>query len=58
MSGNIPQDPFNSDGVDFTQFGANFRSLYMSLVASGFKEPEALEISIRVNCAILAKMTA
>jgi hypothetical protein len=57
MSGNIPPDPFNSGGVDFTQFGANFRSMYMSLVASGFKEAEALEISIRINCAILTKMT-
>lgn len=52
---NIPPDPFNSDSTDFTAFGANCRSMYMSLVASGFKESEALEIMIRVNCAVVSK---
>lgn len=55
MSSNVPPDPFNSDTPDFTPFGANCRSMYMSLVASGFKESEALEIMIRVNCAMISK---
>lgn len=55
MSDKIPPDPFNMGNVDFTVFSANCRNMFLSLVASGFKESEALEIMIRVNCAIVAK---
>lgn len=55
MSDSIPPDPFNSGSQDFTGFSANCRNMFMSLVASGFKESEALEIMIRVNCAIVSK---
>ena len=41
--------------VDFTVFSANCRNMFLSLVASGFKESEALEIMIRVNCAVVSK---
>lgn len=54
----MPPDPFNMNVPDMAPFAANLRSLYTSLLASGFKEIEALEITIRVTCAMVAKTTA
>jgi hypothetical protein len=52
---NMPPDPFSSDSPDLTQFAANFRNMFTSLVAAGFKDIEALEITIRLNCAMVLK---
>jgi hypothetical protein len=52
----MPTDPFSSDTPDLTQFAANCRGMYTSLVAAGFKEPEALEIMIRVTSAMFMKL--
>ena len=53
---NMPPDPFNSDGTpDLTQWAANCRVMYTSLLAAEFKDTEALEITIRIMQSIMAK---
>lgn len=54
MNENMPPDPF-SGGADLTPFATNCRNMYTSLLAAGFKEAEALEITIRVTCAFFVK---
>lgn len=44
----MPPDPFSSSGPGLSVWAANIRDMYTSLLAAGFKEPEALEIT--VNC--------
>lgn len=53
---NMPPDPFNMNIPDMGPFAANCRGIYTSLLAAGFKEQEALEIMIRVTCAMFTKM--
>jgi hypothetical protein len=55
MREKMPPDPFNSNAPDMGPFAANCRGMYTSLLASGFKEAEALEITIRVTCAMFMK---
>lgn len=53
---NLPPDPFGgSQSPDLNQWAANLRGMYTALVAAGFKEDEALEVSIRCMQAMLAK---
>lgn len=44
----MPVDPFNSGVPDLTQWAANFRGMYTSLIAVGFNEAESLEITVKM----------
>lgn len=52
----MPPDPFKSESPDMTQWGANCRAMYIGLVTAGFKDIEALEITIRCMQAMLTKI--
>lgn len=53
---NLPPDPWG-DAPDLSVWAGNCRAMYMALLATGFKELEALEITIRCMQAMLAKIT-
>ena len=50
----MPPDPFNSNN-DLTEFAANIRNMYTSLVGAGFTDVEALEITIRFLVSMVKK---
>ena len=51
----LPPDPFGV-GPDLTQWATNCRAMYTSLVGTGFKDSEALEITIRCMQAMLGNI--
>lgn len=55
---NLPPDPFKEGSPDMTAWAANCRAMYTSLVASGFKESESLEITIRCMQAMMSKVVS
>lgn len=55
---NMPKDPFGPDGVpDLTQWAVHCYAMYTSLISSGFREAQALEITTRCMQAMMAKIT-
>lgn len=53
----MPPDPFGPDGAapDMTQWGAHCRAMYLSLVAAGFDEAQALRFTIDVMVAMMVR---
>jgi hypothetical protein len=54
----MPKDPFKGSIPDLSDLAGNIRSMYTSFVAAGFKDSEALEITIRLVCAMFLKAAA
>lgn len=50
----MPPDPFSSS-PDLTAWAANIRGMYTSLIAAGFREPEALEITVQCTKVMVEK---
>lgn len=56
---NLPPDPFSEkNSPDMTAWAANCRAMYTGLVATGFKESESLEITIRCMQAMMSKVVS
>lgn len=50
----MPPDPFGTgEAPDLTGWGANCRAMFVALVAAGFREDQALQVTVGCMAAML-----
>lgn len=54
LEGKMPPDPFGTgEAPDLTGWGANCRAMFVALVAAGFREDQALQVTVGCMAAML-----